>query len=55
MKRKFTSKSAFFSLRVETSVVVGLASLCLAFVGFSAFPKALPPGESAAKRKRHNP
>jgi photosystem II stability/assembly factor-like uncharacterized protein len=41
MKKKSTSKSAFFNLRILTGLLVALASLSLALVGFSALSRAL--------------
>ena len=40
MKKKSTSKSAFFNLRVLLGLVLALAGVCIALLGFGAFSNA---------------
>ena len=40
MKKKSTSQSAFFNLRVLLGLVLALASVCIALLGFGAFSNA---------------
>jgi len=52
MKKKSTSKSAFFNLRVLTGLFVGLAIVSLMLVAFSALSKAFAQGK---QREEANP
>src|SRR6267378_2125086 len=49
MKKKSTSQSAFFNLRVLIGLFMALAGASLALVGFGAFPAAPGPVSSAAR------
>src|SRR5215510_14916590 len=40
MKKKFTSQSAFFNLRVLLGLVIVLAGICIALLGSSGFSNA---------------
>src|SRR5690349_4654504 len=50
MKKKSTSKSAFFNLRVLLGLVLALAGVCIALLGFGAFASAF----AQAKRADNN-
>jgi hypothetical protein len=50
MKKKSTSKSAFFNLRVLLGLVLALAGVCIALLGFGAFSSAF----AQAKRTNNN-
>src|SRR3977135_1987764 len=49
MKKKSTSQSAFFNLRVLFGLFIALAGAFLALVGFGAFPARPGPVSSAAR------